>query len=179
LPNSAETNYVAVVGRNAAWPGDQSRRLDSTDFPGGESQTILLVETRSSGIAWTEPRDLSLDALESGDGGSSPILVTSQHGQQEDFFFKAPVHRPAIVETADGKVHFLPSGLLAITNLRKMLQFGGFREEEVLASNDSLEEQGRLNWPNIAALAVWLLSVGTLLTHAVRSRRTLPSSPAR
>ena len=30
-----------------------------------------------------------------------------------------------------------------------------------------------LYWPNIAALAVWLLSVGTLLTHAVRSRKTL------
>ena len=28
-----------------------------------------------------------------------------------------------------------------------------------------------LNWPNIAALAVWLLSVGTLLTRAVRSRK--------
>ncbi len=27
-----------------------------------------------------------------------------------------------------------------------------------------------LNWPNIVALAVWLLSVGALLTHAVRSR---------
>jgi hypothetical protein len=27
------------------------------------------------------------------------------------------------------------------------------------------------NWPNIAALALWLLSVGTLLTCAVRSRK--------
>ena len=26
-------------------------------------------------------------------------------------------------------------------------------------------------WPNLAALAVWLLSVGTLLTCAVRSRK--------
>ena len=33
-------------------------------------------------------------------------------------------------------------------------------------------------WPNIAALAVWLLSVGTLLTYAVRSRNpTHPPSP--
>ena len=29
------------------------------------------------------------------------------------------------------------------------------------------------NWPNIAALAVWLVSVGTLLTNAVRSRKAL------
>jgi hypothetical protein len=33
------------------------------------------------------------------------------------------------------------------------------------------EEYRRLNWPNIAALAVWLLSVGLLLTCAVRSRK--------
>ena len=34
-----------------------------------------------------------------------------------------------------------------------------------------------LYWPNIAALAVWLLSVGTLLTHAVRSRKVQPVPP--
>ncbi len=28
-----------------------------------------------------------------------------------------------------------------------------------------------VNWPNIAALAVWLLSVGTLLTCAVRGKK--------
>ena len=36
------------------------------------------------------------------------------------------------------------------------------------------EPEQRLNWPNIAALAVWLLSVGTLLTYAVRSRKPPP-----
>ena len=35
----------------------------------------------------------------------------------------------------------------------------------------------QLNWPNIATLAVWLLSVGTLLTHAVRSRKILAVPP--
>jgi hypothetical protein len=35
------------------------------------------------------------------------------------------------------------------------------------------EEERRLNWPNIAALAVWLLSVGTLLVGAVRSRKSV------
>ena len=36
-----------------------------------------------------------------------------------------------------------------------------------------------LYWPNLAALAVWLLSVGTLLTHAVRSRKrsSVPPTP--
>ena len=34
----------------------------------------------------------------------------------------------------------------------------------------------RLNWPNIAALAVWLASVGTLLIGAVRSRKPRAAS---
>ena len=34
-----------------------------------------------------------------------------------------------------------------------------------------------LYWPNLAALAVWLLSVGALLTHAVRSRKILSVPP--
>ena len=45
---------------------------------------------------------------------------------------------------------------------------------------DGLSTEGpriSVNWPNIAALAVWLLSVGTLLTRAVRSRRTTLLSP--
>jgi hypothetical protein len=36
----------------------------------------------------------------------------------------------------------------------------------------------RLNWPNIAALAVWLLSLGALLVGAVRGRKARPEPPA-
>jgi CDP-diglyceride synthetase len=35
----------------------------------------------------------------------------------------------------------------------------------------------RFNWPNIAALAVWLASVGTLLVGAVRGRKPRSVSP--
>ena len=38
------------------------------------------------------------------------------------------------------------------------MQVGGFKDEEYG------DPERHLNWPNIAALAVWLLSVGTLLT---------------
>jgi hypothetical protein len=44
-------------------------------------------------------------------------------------------------------------------------------EEEVDSLGDLYDSHRRLNWPNIAALAVWLLSVGLLLTRAVRSRK--------
>jgi hypothetical protein len=42
---------------------------------------------------------------------------------------------------------------------------------------DMRDPDGRLNWPNIAALAVWLLSVAALLTRAVRSRKVRPLPP--
>ncbi len=57
---------------------------------------------------------------------------------------------------ADGSVHCLPPGGLSTMGLR-----------------------GRPNWPNIAALAVWLLSVGLLLDGAVRSRKAGPAGSRR
>ena len=57
------TSYLAVVGTNAAWAGEKPRTLGA-NFPAGLSNTIMVVEVADSGIAWTEPRDLSLDALD-------------------------------------------------------------------------------------------------------------------
>ncbi len=65
---------------------------------------------------------------------------------------------------ANGSVRFLRVGNRSPEDSRKLLQVGGFKEKEFG------DPDRRLNWPNIAALAVWLLSVGTLLTYAVRSR---------
>ena len=41
-------NYVAVVGRNAAWAGAKPRKL--ADFTAGLSSTVMLVEVADSGI---------------------------------------------------------------------------------------------------------------------------------
>jgi hypothetical protein len=177
--DSTETNYVAVVGRNAAWRGDKSRKLGAADFPGGGSHTILLVEVANSGIAWTEPRDMSLDALDASSGTSQPIMVSSRHGQQDSFLFTAPSHRPALVLTVEGQSHFVPPGALSDGNVRKMLQVDGFDEEALHAFDSSFNEAMQPNWPNITALAVWLLSVGMLLTAAVRSRKKSSVPPTR
>ncbi len=66
----------------------------------------------------------------------------------------------------------LPTGGDLMTDVRKVLRVGAWREGELAR---------RLNWPNIAAFLVWLLSVGTLLVGAVRSRKRLsvvPTPPA-
>ena len=182
VPGAAQTSYVAVVGTNAAWAGEKSRKIGPVDFSGGLSNTIMLVEVADSGIAWTEPRDLSLDALGTAGDKSPALTVSSHHDRREDFFFKYDRHSGANVAMGDGAVSYLPPGGLSIENLRNILQVGGCRWDDPRFEADlQFDEHRRLNWPNIAALAVWLLSVGTLLTGAVRSRKRLsvPPPPAR
>ncbi len=53
------TAYLAVVGPNTMWPGQQSRKLE--DITDEVSKTIHLVEAPNTGIHWMEPRDLTLD----------------------------------------------------------------------------------------------------------------------
>ncbi len=170
-PGSTQTNYVAVVGRNAAWPGEKSRKLGPVDFPGGVSNTIMVVEVANSGIPWMEPRDLSLDALAAAGAKSPTLAVSSHHGHSEDFFFIYDRRSGANVAMADGHVAYLPPGSLTTEHLRKILQVGGCSEEENDSGDALFGEGRRLNWPNIAALALWFLSVGTLLYRAVRSRK--------
>ncbi len=169
-----QSSYVAVVGPDTAWAGEKPRKL--TDFGKDASNTIMLIEVTNSGISWAEPRDLLLDALGAANGKSPALALPSDHGLREEFFFTYDHAAGVHVAMADGSVRSLRIGNRSPEELRKLLQVGGFKEEEFG------DPERRLNWPNIAALTVWLLSVGTLLTHAVRSRKSLsipPPSPAR
>ena len=56
---------------------------------------------------------------------------------------------------ADGSVRLLRLGNRSADDLRKLFQIGGFKDDDIG------EPAVRPNWPNIAALLVWLLSVGT------------------
>ena len=128
------------------------------DFGKDASRTIMLVEVTKSGIAWAEPRDFSLDTLGTAGGTSSTLALKSDDGGREDFFFTYDCGSGMNVAMADGSVRYVWLGNRSPDDLRKLLQIGGFTDKE------SEETGRRLNWPNIAALAVWLLSVGTLLT---------------
>ncbi|MHB1036642.1 MAG: DUF1559 family PulG-like putative transporter [Pirellulales bacterium] len=175
--NGAQTNYLAVVGPNAAWPGAKSRDSRSIGLAGGTSRTIMVVETAGSGIAWTEPRDLSVETI----GAAGGVGISSVHGRVKGFFYVYDPDCGAYVAMADGAVHYLPPGSLTTENQRKLLQLGAAGDEEIDAFDAATDGRIGLNWPNIAALAVWLLSVGALLTRAVRSRKPLcvpPPPPA-
>ncbi len=174
-PGAMPTSYVAVVGRNAAWPGQKPWKPGAVDFARVASHTIILVEVANSGIPWAEPRDLSLDALEAAGAKLPALTVSSDHHPSEYFFFVYD-HHGANVVTANGRVHYLPSSSLSTEHLRKILQVGGYREKES-GSGDFYDDGRRVNWPNIAALAVWFLSVAALLYRAVRSRKARQGLP--
>jgi hypothetical protein len=163
---AAQTNYFAVVGPNSAW--DQSRHVAST----GEeaSHTIMLVEVADSGIAWAEPRDVSLETLSVTDARGQGRPISSNHHPPDEFFYTYDHVSGTVVAMADGSVHFLRTDNLSRDELRKILQIGGCTDE-VLAAQGNFYSGRRLHWPNIVALAVWLISVGTLLTAAVRGRK--------
>lgn len=170
-----QTSYLAVVGPNTAWAGEKPRKL--ADFGKDAANTIMLIEVTNSGISWAEPRDLSLDAL-GPTGGSPPMLaLTSDHGRREEFFFAYDYVSGVHVAMADGSVRFLRTGNRSPEDLLKVLQIGGYKEEDSGSYEDFYDKTRRLNWPNIAALAVWLLSVGALLVGAVRGRKARSEPP--
>ncbi len=65
MPNepddSLDTNIVAIVGPETAFPGSSSVTI--ADFADGLDNTILLAEITGSGICWMEPRDLQVDQM--------------------------------------------------------------------------------------------------------------------
>jgi type II secretory pathway pseudopilin PulG len=162
------TSYVAVAGTNAAWTGDKSRKL--SDFGDDASDTIIVVEVLHSGIAWAEPKDLSLDQLDAEQVNQPALVVASNHNVLKEFLYaNLPTGVNAVM--ADGSVRFISLDNQSPEQLRKLLEIGGLRSEGTGVL------QRRLNWPNIAALAVWLLSVAALLTKAVRSRKAMSEIP--
>jgi hypothetical protein len=161
------TNYVAVVGQNAAWQGDKPRKL--ADFGNNAADTILVIEVVNSGIQWAEPKDLSLDSLSANDA-TFAAMPGSNHGPKSEFFFVNDGADGAYAIMADGSIRYLYASSLTPDVLPALLQIGGCKEKQI-APGAELYEYGRhLNWPNIAALAVWLVSVVALLRRAVRSR---------
>ena len=83
---------------------------------------------------------------------------------REEFFF---THDYGVnVAMADGSVQHLWTAGRSNEDVRKVLQIGAYTKEEIGSHEDSYGEERHPNWPNIAALAVWLLSVAMLLTRS-------------
>jgi hypothetical protein len=171
---AARTSYVAVVGPNAAWEGAKPRKL--SDFGPDASTTIMLVEVVNSGIDWAEPRDLWLDSPQAANKMPAMAMAAHQCGNKDDFLFTYEHGASVHVAMADGRVRFLKTDGLSDDDLREVLEVGACADGKIGSRLVVDDDQRRVNWPNIAALAVWLLSVGTLLVGAVRSRKRRAAS---
>ena len=101
--------------------------------------------------------------------------LSSNHRHAKEFFFTYDYGTGVNVAMADGSVRFLRTDWPFGRGLAESSANRRLTEETRIRVSSTAERH--LNWPNIAALAVWLLSVGMLLTHAVRSRKVLPVPP--
>ena len=173
----SDTSYVAVVGPDAAFASDKLRGRGGIDFPDSGSTTIMVVETTRSRIPWSVPRDLIVDELRA-TGSNCPALAAGFHDSErhvEEFFFADRSCAGVHVLMADGTVGILRTAGLSDGQLRDKLRIGGCKQSDLNQPFAYFERT--INWPNIAALAVWLLSVGLLLVGAVRGRKVPPVPP--
>lgn len=104
-----DTNYLAVVGAETAWPGATPLRYD--EVGDGTSDTILIVENVGSGIAWTAPRDLSFETMPLNLAVASPEGISSRY-------------TPPAAVTLDGRVRTLHLEL-PMEGLRALLTANG------------------------------------------------------
>lgn len=98
------TDYVAVTGDSTAWP--ETGLMAYSDFPDGMSNTIMVVEFTSSGIPWTEPRDLRFDDAIRSFTSSDP---DDWHGHPRHAYFREYFDGRDVL-MADGAARFFSHG---------------------------------------------------------------------
>jgi hypothetical protein len=89
-----ETSFMVVVGDVTLFPGSQP--IGPRDITDGAYATLLVVQTESCGIAWTDPQDLDFERMS--------FQINGPGGQAISSFLEGG----AFVATADGQVAFLP-----------------------------------------------------------------------
>jgi hypothetical protein len=77
--SKGETNYVAIVGPQTAWPGTKGIAL--AEITDKKDDTLLFVETHGSGICWLEPRDLDLATMPLTINPRGKTGISSRHPQ--------------------------------------------------------------------------------------------------
>lgn len=112
------TSYVAVSGPETMWPDGQCRcTKDVTD---GLENTILLVETPRTDIAWAEPRDLTLkEVLHSFRAGDERGVGSRHLGGGFHVVF------------ADGSMRYIDLSKIDEATLRALFTVAGGEEVEL------------------------------------------------
>jgi len=87
------TNYVALTGAGTIFEGARQSRF--SDILDGTANTIMTVEIRASGISWSEPKDMDIEAFVAMFGPGGTGRASSPHPMGLN------------VAMADGAVRFL------------------------------------------------------------------------
>ncbi|TWT99695.1 hypothetical protein Pla108_06380 [Botrimarina colliarenosi] len=124
------TNYVAVVGKETAFPGAET--VASDDIKDGVENTILLVEIGNSDIHWMEPCDLQYRSLtlQTDPEKASSMSVSSRHPAGPGVVF------------ADRITAYRIHSPLLLSTLRGLLTIAG-GEEETKESLEGWDNSGR------------------------------------
>jgi prepilin-type processing-associated H-X9-DG protein len=115
-----ETSYLAVVGQGMVFTGKDSTKL--ADIQDGAGQTMMVVESAGSGIAWTQPRDV--DA----------VMLTYGINSDRRGSLRAGHRHLANVAMVDGSVHRLPLEVSS-NELRAMATIQGGEDMSSRLSN--------------------------------------------
>ncbi|HEV7279665.1 MAG TPA: DUF1559 domain-containing protein [Pirellulaceae bacterium] len=107
-PDSAETSYFVVYGDETMFAPNRWTRF--ADVPDGLSNTIMIVESNSLHVPWSEPRDIPFDEMQFYlNAPESELSVSSAHTNG------------ANVAMGDGSVRFLNQDGLDEQTFRFML----------------------------------------------------------
>ena len=149
---NSHSSYFAVVGPRTVWPGAASRRMKEIESADGTSQTLMVVEAHLPDVAWSEPRDLSLD-----EGVRLLISKDPPHAGghvREDFFYAYYDGRNAAM--ADTSIRFLHQGLSSEAATALLIVDDGDSLREDLSRSGTVSAK-RLNLGNCYRLAVFVL----------------------
>jgi hypothetical protein len=75
------TNYFVVEGSSTAFPGSRCTSLRAIRRRPGTSNTVLVVEASGMSVRWSEPRDLTLDAILQQVDATGHAELTTHHPQ--------------------------------------------------------------------------------------------------
>ncbi|MEN6496839.1 MAG: DUF1559 domain-containing protein [Thermoguttaceae bacterium] len=148
-------NYVAVTGPEGDWLEPDHRAEDA-------SNPVRVVETCTVRIAWTEPRDVSLDEILT-PSPSCPSALSSKHFDKDSFFYRDQL-AGANALFADGHVCLISPEVPA--DLLRAALLGDRQKQEELATYAAR----KVNWPNCAALAGLIACLVSMLVWPRRSK---------
>jgi len=72
-----KTSYFAIVGSQTMWPGPRTPTYEEITTEGdGTSNTFMILESTPTDVAWTEPRDITMQELFPNDDDIGPRFAS-------------------------------------------------------------------------------------------------------